>query len=87
MTLVIKQNYCHDAVLHDALAITVHRAEPPLRPGKALLSSITVPANGCLMILANAEANLVYLAEVVLRGGITLLGEIVDGATIAGINA
>jgi hypothetical protein len=31
------------------------------------------------MILANAEANLVYLAEVVLRGGITLLGEIVDG--------
>ena len=62
-----------------SLATLVHLAEAALRDGKALLSGITVPADGCLMILANAEANLVYLAEVVLRGGITLLGEIVDG--------
>lgn len=43
------------------------------------MNRVLVPADGCPMILANAEANLVYLAEVVLRGGITLLGEIVDG--------
>ena len=73
MTLVIKQNYCHDAVLHDALAITVHRAEPPLRPGKALHGGLAIPLDGFLVVLDHALAVGVHHAKGVLRVRIPLL--------------